>query len=285
MTKSDVVGHYLRVADRMLPHLAGRPVTLQRFPDGIAAKGFMQKNAPSYFPGNIGRIELPKKDGVTLFPVVEDAAGLAYLANLGTITFHMPTVRLPNLGQPDRFAIDLDPPENEAGAARWAARRVGDMLGGLGVASLPMATGSKGYHVVVKIVPEAGHERVARFAHALAVLLAQRHSAELTTEFRKKNRRGRVFIDWMRNAPMATGVAPWSLRPRPSAPVAVPLTWDEIDHVAPDQWTLSSLEERHDGADPLIEAEAVSLLAAIEATERLLVDQGIELPEFDRFRS
>ncbi|MEM9876910.1 MAG: non-homologous end-joining DNA ligase, partial [Myxococcota bacterium] len=198
-SKADVVAYYERAAPLMMPHLMGRPLTLQRFPRGIGAKGFMQKNAAKHFPSFIERVPVVHQERETIYPVVHDAMGLRYLANQGTVTFHIWTTRARALDRPDHIVFDLDPPRGDPAAARTAARDVRTLLQELGLASAVCATGSQGYHVLFPVRPELDLVAIGLFCRRVAELLARRHPERLTTEFRKKNRRGRVFIDWLRN--------------------------------------------------------------------------------------
>lgn len=285
ITKRQVVEYYEAVATRMLPHVSGRPLTLQRFPRGIDNKGFMQKNAPAGFPDTIGRVTVPKADGgTTVYAVLEEAADIPYLANQNTITFHVWTSRLPELDLVDRIIFDLDPPEGNVDQAREATELVGDALRSRDIVPSLMTTGSKGYHVVTPVVGLAA-DLASRFSWSLARLLAADHPKLVTDEFRIEQRKGRVFVDWMRNHPGATGVAPWSLRPRPNAPVAVPIEWDELANTEPGQWTLRDAGEReHDPIAAAAEApqsiERVATEVVEEATAR-----GFDTTKFDRFRS
>ena len=287
ITKGDVVAYYEVVADTMLAHLAGRPLTLERYPRGIAAPGFMQKNAADHFPASIQRVEVPKRDGTTTYPVVTEAPDLAYLANQGTITFHVWSSRIGNLDRPDRLIIDLDPSEGDIEGVRRAARIVGPLLAQLGLASIPVATGSKGYHVVVPIHPTLDGDEVAEAMNGLAVWLAHAHPDLLTTEFRKEGRKGRVFVDWLRNRPGQTTVVPWSLRARPGAPAAVPLEWDELENIAPDAYGLRSIAHRLGRADPLtaLATQPSNADRACAEIPRMLDEAGIRMEQFDRFRS
>ena len=245
LTKADLVGHYEKVGSRMVGFVGGRPLTLERYPGGLDADGFMQKNAGSHFPDSIRRFEVPKQDGgVTTYAVVDRAEDLAYLANQGTVTFHMWTSTMDRPDRPDWLVIDLDPTPGDLGRVRAATHAVGELLGDFGLTGFPLATGSSGFHVWVGIDGESEAEAVTVAARALGGIAAARHPDLLTTEFLKKNRRGRVFVDWMRNATGSTVVSPFSLRARPRAPVAVPLTWDEVDRVTPDGWTLGGVDER-----------------------------------------
>ncbi len=288
LTKRDLVGHYERVAPVMIPHIAGRPVTLHRFPNGIGAKGFLQKNASDHFPQSIERVEVEKREGgVTRYPVVDEAGDLAYLANQGTVTFHVWTSRLPDLDKPDRVIFDLDPPEGEHAAGAEAALAVKVYLDGLGLPSVPMTTGSNGYHVVAPVQADVPIDEVSVFARTASVLVAAAHPDLLSHEFRIEKRTGRVFVDWLRNRYGQTGVAPWSLRAKPEAPVAVPFAWDELDATPPRRWTLRTLEERLGRPDPIAElAETpADLRPALAAVAAAAEDAGLDLEPFDRFRS
>jgi bifunctional non-homologous end joining protein LigD len=286
LTKRDLVGYYEDVGPAMLPHIAGRPLTLERYPNGIGAKGFMQKNASKHFPEYIHRVEVPRRDGSTTHPVVTSVAGITYLANQGTVTFHVPTVRIEQLFVPDRFIVDLDPAEGDTESARLATEVTGAFLAEYGLASIPMTTGGDGYHTVVPIEPGLGTSAVGEIAQAAAALLEYRHPGLLTTHFRKERRKGRVFVDWLRNRAGQTGVAPWSLRARPGAPAAVPITWDELEDTAPDGWSLATAPAQPQ-PDPLLALAATpsDLRAAGEAILTEAAARGVELAAFDRFRS
>ena len=245
ITKAHVVDHYHQVGDRMLALMAGRPLTLQRFPKGIGAKGFMQKNAADFFPESIERFPVPKRDGgLTRYPVITRADDLAYLANQNTVTFHMWTSSIERPMHPDWLVIDLDPEAGDVDGVREAAVIVRAVLDRFGLASTPVATGSKGFHLWVELDGTESFERVALSARALAGLAVAEEPDRLTTEFLKRERRGRVFVDWLRATPTATVVVPFSLRPRPGAPVAVPLTWDEFSDATPDRWRLGAIDDR-----------------------------------------
>ncbi len=284
-TKADLVDHYRRVAPAMVPHMTGRPLTLHRFPSGVAAKGFMQKNAADYFPASIRRVEVPKRDGgTTTYPVVDEADDLSYLANQGTITFHAWTSRLPDLDHPDRIVFDLDPEPGDVDAARRAAGLLRAYLDDLELPTAPMTTGSNGYHLVTAIATDVHFGDAAGFARTAATVVAELHRDVLTHEFRKDKREGRVFVDWLRNQQGATGVVPWSLRPKPEAPVAVPFEWDELAGTPPRRWTLATVGDRL-GIDPIAALAPVDLGPAMAAVATQAEELGIELEPFDRFRS
>jgi bifunctional non-homologous end joining protein LigD len=282
VTKGEVVAYYLAAADRILPHLIGRPLTLQRFPSGIDKPGFMQKNAGKGFPPFIERVELPKQGGTVSYPAISDVEGLLYLANQNTITFHIPCFHARDLVHPDRLVFDLDPTDGDLEGARFGATEVRGFLSELEVPSHVMTTGSKGFHVVVKLSPTISFDVLGHFALAVAHFLALRHPDRLTIEFLKKERRGRVFVDWLRNGFGATGVSPYSLRPRPGAPIAMPISWVELNTTEPSQFRLRDDLDRL-ASDPWEDAIDFDLSGAVAAVDRLLEDEKVELPEFDRF--
>lgn len=280
VTKGEVVSYYESVADRLLPHLVERPLTLQRFPQGITKPGFMQKNAGKGFPPFIDRIELPKQGGTVDFPVIHDLDGLVYLANQNTITFHIPGFRTTDLDHPDRLVFDLDPSAGDVDGARFAARATADLLDTLRVPSWVMTSGSKGFHVVTPLAPTVSFEQIGRFSQALAVILAESNPEQLTVEFLKKERHGRVFVDWMRNHFGSTGVSPYSLRPLPGAPLATPIAWETLATTDPGSFTLRSVSTK---ADPWANARPFDLTSAVSKVDKVVNERGLKLPDFDRF--
>ncbi len=285
LTKADVADYYDAVADRMLPYLSRRPLTVERFPKGIGAKGFMQKNRPSHAPSFVGAVELDKRDGVTIYPVVDDRYGLSFFANLSAITFHVPTVTVIDDWHPDWIIWDLDPPEGGDDVVTAAAATMRSFLDSFGIETLLMATGSKGFHLRAPIERTLDSARVDRLARGAAVLAVEAHPDQLTTAFKKADRGGRVFVDWLRNMPRATSVVPYSLRPKEQAPVAAPLAWDELSYLGPTGVTLRSIEDRLSGPDPWGDAPPLELSPIAEQIETALDDAAITLEPFDRFRS
>jgi bifunctional non-homologous end joining protein LigD len=299
-TKGDVVAYYERVASRALPYVEDRPLSMRRYPKGIAAPGFFQKNVPGHYPESIGRFEVPRsraaakkrphdkdKDDVTVYPVLREAEHLPYLANQGAIELHVPTARVSNFERPDRFILDLDPPPGALDQVRRAARAARDVLARHGLATVPVATGSKGYHLVASILPTVEIHALALAAQKVATLLSAEHPDDLTTVFRIAGRGSRVFIDWLRNLPMATAVAPFSLRAKPRASVAVPLGWGELDSTSPDAFTIADVDRILDRPDPLADLARSPIDAGpfVEAVEIAFDRSGLQLETFDRFRS
>ncbi len=231
ITKRELVAYYVAVARAMLPYVRGRPVTLQRFPEGIEAEGFFQKEISDWFPAWIARATLPKEGGATTYALCNDASALAYLASQGCITPHVWLSRIDRPRHPDRLIFDLDPPRGFE-QARAAARLLHDLLSRLGLASVVMTTGSRGLHVVAPLDRSADFDAVRAFARDAAAFLVARHPEQLTIEARIANRGDRLFLDTTRNAYAQTGVAPYAVRAKPGAPVATPLRWEELDDPA-----------------------------------------------------
>lgn len=246
LTKGDLIDYYLRVAPVVLPHLGGRPLSLERYPSGIESEGFFQKNAPDYFPSWIQRVRLGKRDGEVSYVLARDGATLVYLANQGTLTLHVGLSRIDRIDHPDRLVLDLDPSGSDFAGVKAAARHARPLLLDLGLVPFLQTTGSRGLHIWMPLDRSADFDRVRRVARSIAERLARRHPAELTTEQRKEARGDRVYLDVMRNAYGQTAVAPYTVRARPGAPVATPLDWSELDDVrlAPDRHTISNMFRR-----------------------------------------
>lgn len=229
-TKGDVINYYRRIAGTMLPHLTDRPLTMHRFPDGIEADGFYQKEAPDYFPEWIRRVSIhvEEDDGEQEQITCESAATLVYLANQACLTPHIWLSRADRLNHPDKLIFDLDPPDGDFEPVRQTALDLRELLEEVGLVPYAMTTGSRGMHVVVPLDRSTEFDRVRTFARDLAEVLARRNPDQLTVKQRKKKRKGRLFLDYLRNSYGQTSVAPYSLRPLPGAPVATPLDWSEV---------------------------------------------------------
>lgn len=229
VTKRGLVDYYRRIAPTMLAHLEDRPLTVHRFPDGIEAGGFFQQNAAEYFPDWIARARLPKAEGgeVEHF-LCNDTASLVYLADQAAITPHAWLARADRPDCPDRMILDLDPPDDDFALVRFAARSLRTALEELDLAAFVMTTGARGLHVVVPLDRSADFDASRAFARRLAEVVAARAPERMTTEQRKNKRRGRLFLDTLRNAYGQTAVAPYAVRARAGAPVAAPLDWSEL---------------------------------------------------------
>jgi bifunctional non-homologous end joining protein LigD len=246
ITKADLARYYEAVAPAMLPHLADRPLNLERYPDGIERQRIIQQRASEHFPAWIRRVRVAKAGGTVDHVVARDSATLVYLANQATITIHPWLSRADRLDRPDRIIFDLDPSGNELREVAQGAQVIGDLLRELGLEPSVMTSGSRGYHVLVPLQRRGDFDGVREFARDVAALAADREPRLFTVEQRKAKREGRILIDVMRNAYAHTAVAPYSVRPRPGAPVATPLHWAELNdpRIAPDRFTIRDIPSR-----------------------------------------
>jgi bifunctional non-homologous end joining protein LigD len=289
ITKGELAAYYEAVAPLMLPHLAGRPVTMERYPAGIAKKGFIQKNAPKGAPGWLERVEAPKKDGAVQYPIVRDVRSLLWLANQNCITPHVWTARLPRLDRPDLCVIDLDPPGEDPRPVRAATLAVREVLAELGLPSWLKTSGSKGFHVVIPLGEEETFESAWRFSHGVGALLVKRHPQTLTQEFLKADRAGRILLDTGRNGHGATFAAAYAVRPKPEAPVSAPCTWEELENgsVAPRSFTLRTMAARVGAVGDLwanLYEGAQSLGSALTALSSLVTEEELAAANAARTR-
>jgi bifunctional non-homologous end joining protein LigD len=247
ITKGELAEYYASVAQVMLPHLRRRPVTMERYPNGIGASGFLQKDVSKGFPEWLERVEAPKKGGVVHYPLINDARSLEWMANQNSVTPHVWISRVPKLYQPDLCVFDLDPSaEDEPDALRAAALEVRDVLSELGLTSWVKTSGSKGFHIVVPLDAELGFDEVAAFAAAVGRTLVERDPQRLTLEFSKADRGGRIYMDTGRNGWAATFAAAYAVRARAGAPVSAPCTWEEVESgsVGPRTFALRTMASR-----------------------------------------
>jgi bifunctional non-homologous end joining protein LigD len=247
ITKGELAGYYEAIAPVMVPHIRGRPITMERYPAGIDRKGFWQKDVSKGFPDWLERIEVPKKDGTVHHPLVSDTRSLLWVTNQNTITQHVWTSRAPNLYHPDVCVFDLDPSrEDEPEVLRTVALALRDLLTELGLSSWVKTSGSKGFHILVALDGKARTGEVARFAHGVGTILVKRDPEHLTQEFSKADRGGRILVDTGRNGYSATFAAAYTVRARPGAPVSAPCTWEELERgqVGPTTFTLRTMAGR-----------------------------------------
>ena len=246
ITKGDLAAYYETMAQVILPHILGRPITMERYPAGIGKKGFWQKDVSKGCPDWLERIEVPKKDGVVHHPVITDVRSLMWITNQNTVTQHVWGSRVPRLNYPDLCVFDLDPANDDATSVRAAAIGLRDLLEKLGLPSWVKTTGSKGFHIVVPIDGKTAIGVVARFANAVGRLLVSLAPDQLTQEFSKADRRGRIYVDTGRNGYSATFAAAYTVRAMRGAPVSAPCTWAEIERggVTPSTFTMRNMAER-----------------------------------------
>ncbi len=246
VTKGDLVEYYQRIATVALRHYAGRPLSMHRFPDGIAADGFFQKDAPDHFPDWITRATLQKEGGSVAHVVVDQAATLVFLATQGCITPHLGLSRVDAIDRPDRLIFDLDPSDDDFAKVQAAAAALKALCDALELTTFVQLTGSKGLHIVVPLDRAAGFEDARGFARRLVEHAAAERPDELTVEQRKDKRQGRVFLDFLRNAYGQTAVAPYAVRAIEGAPVATPIDWSEAfaGDLRPRAYTVANIFRR-----------------------------------------
>jgi len=247
IAKRDVIEYYRRISDVMLPHMKGRLVIMHRFPDGIDGKDFYHKEVPDYFPEWIKTrtIKLSEGGRQTLM-VVEKTADLVYLANQACLVPHIWLSTENKVHHPNKIVFDLDPAGEGFDTVTMAAFMVRDIFAEEGLKPFVMTTGSAGLHVVIPIKPTHDFDKVREYVRKRAQVLADREPQKLTLETHKEKRRGRIFLDYLRNACGQTSVVPYALRALRGAPVATPLDWDELhdSDLTPRSYTLSSIFRR-----------------------------------------
>jgi DNA ligase D len=247
LTKGDVVSYYLAFADCALPHLRRRPFHMKRFPHGVEGEFFHQKRVPSGHPDYVDEVFVRFPSGhSTVFAIVDNAAALAWVANLGCIELHTWSSRVPEIERPDYLLIDLDPTtDGQWPFVREIAVVVREVMDELGLRSYPKTSGATGLHILAPIRPELPFPEVRRFAKALAIEVERRidDQAVATTTWRVADRVG-VFVDYGQNARDRTIAAAYSLRPTGDARVSAPLRWDEVPEVDPAQFTLETMRDR-----------------------------------------
>jgi bifunctional non-homologous end joining protein LigD len=246
-TKLDLARHYEAVAPAMLPHLRDRPLALEVFPRGVGARGYFMKSIPDHFPDWVGRVTVGKRDGTLTQVVAGDAATLVYLAAQNVVTLHTWLSRADRPHQPDRLIVDFDPSPGATFAdVRAAALDAGARLRDAGLATFAMVTGSRGVHVVCPLRRGPDFPTVHGFARGLAEAMVADHPDRLTLEWRRADRGARIYVDVNRVNYAQHGVAPYAVRARPAAPVAMPIHWDELEDATlrPDRWTVADAAAR-----------------------------------------
>jgi bifunctional non-homologous end joining protein LigD len=230
-TKGDLADYYAAMARPVLRWLADRPASLVRCPQGRAKQCFFQKHDAGSFGDHVAHVPIREKSGkIEDYLVVNDGAGLLSCVQMGTIEFHGWGAPASDVEHPDRMIFDLDPDEGlDFGDVRKAALMLRDLLGEMGLRSFPMVSGGKGIHVVVPLDRTADWPQVKDFASRFARAVAQAHSDRFTANMRKADRKGRIFIDWLRNERGSTAILPYCARARPAMPVAAPVTWAEVE--------------------------------------------------------
>ncbi len=274
-TKRDLAEYLVGMADHILPHLARRPLSLVRCPDGRTGECFFQKHGMPGFPDAFRRVEIKEKGGEPAdYLYIEDEAGLAAAAQMGVLELHVWGAHIDKLEKPDRLVLDLDPAEDVPFSfVKTAAQDLRDVLSAAELQSFPLLTGGKGIHVVAPLERRQDWSILKRFAAALARTLSANEPDRFIAKATKAGRKGRIFIDWMRNERGATAIAPYSPRARKGAPVATPVSWRELSRVeSADKYTLDTIVQRvkrlkgdpWDGYDAIRQSIRAEALAFVE---------------------
>ena len=233
-TKGHVIDYYTRIAPYVLPHLQGRALTLKRYPNGVEAQYFYEKNAPSHRPDWVKTATIPiRTDGRTIdFVLADDLPTLVWLANLADLELHTSLAKAADPRAPTILAFDLDPgpPATIVECAR-VALRLREVFEHLGLEGFPKTSGSKGMQVYVPLNVPTGYRETKRFSQAIAQLLERRHPELVVSDMRKDRRAGKVFVDWSQNDEHKTTVAAYSLRAKEHPTVSTPLRWEEVEAV------------------------------------------------------
>ncbi len=249
VTKAQVVEYYIRMAPKILPVIADRPLVLTRYPDGIEGEtmSFFQKNAAEGTPNwvKIKKIYSPTSKRDVNYIVCNDLDTLIWLANMAALEIHMPFSKIDNLDEPDLLFFDVDPePPATLSDAADASLLLKDKLLDLGLTPFIKTSGKKGLHVVIPIEPEHNFEETRAFVHQIGIELAK-ESEMIVSEFKDTKKPGKVFADYLQNSPLRTMVVPYSLRPTPDATVSTPLEWSEVKKgINPSAYSISTVIKR-----------------------------------------
>ena len=253
LTKVAVIAYYVRMAERMLPHLDRRPVTRIRWPEGVGGARFFEKQLPAGAPDWVQTLTLDHSDGPVTYPLVPDAATLAWLAQLNALELHVPQWRWQDESAVvDRLVLDLDPGPGTGLAqcvavAQWLRQR----LDADGLVSVPVTSGSKGLHLYAGWHAGTRKGTTSEYAKSLATSAAAAFPALVTAQMKRELRAGKVFIDWSQNNPNKTTITPYSLRGRDHPYVAAPRTWDELDAPEVRHLTMGEVLVRLAAPDPM----------------------------------
>ncbi|HMF50257.1 MAG TPA: non-homologous end-joining DNA ligase [Candidatus Saccharimonadales bacterium] len=254
ITKQQLIEYYRRIAPWILPHLRGRPLAMERYPDGIDKPGFFQKAVPFYYPRWIKTVTVKKVGGTVKHVVCDDAATLVYLANQACVTPHVWLSRADRLDYPDQMVFDLDPSTDDSfEPVKAAAQSLKDLLEQLGLSAYVKTSGSRGLHVAAPLKRQDDFAWVRAFAREVAEVIVRQEPRQRTLEQRKSERRGRVFLDINRNAYAQTLAPAYAVRARRGAPVSVPLAWSDLNKndLRPDGVTIRNVFDRLEKvADP-----------------------------------
>lgn len=245
-TKGDLISYYAKIASYMIPYMKDHPLMMHRFPEGLKGESFYQKDMSEYFPPWIKHVRIEKKEGFYHAVLCQNQATLVYLANQACITPHLWLSRYDKLSVPDRLIFDLDPSGHTFLHVRKIALALKDLLDTLGLKSFVMTSGSKGLHIYVPLRRSAAFDTTKELAQYCAQIIVHEHKDLATLELRKDKRGEKIFIDTLRNQEGATAVAPYAIRAYANAPIATPLSWNEVEEssLTPQQYTISTIMQR-----------------------------------------
>jgi bifunctional non-homologous end joining protein LigD len=246
ITKVQLAQFYERIAEWIVPHMAGRPLTLVRCPEGAGGDCFYMKHSKVWAPSALRRVTIQEKTKVGEYLIADTIEAIVSLAQMSVLEFHTWNTRYERIEIPDRIVFDIDPGER----VTWrqvidAAKLVRKVLRDVGLESFPKTTGGRGLHVVVPVTPRADWKACLAFSRAVAEAIEQHDPSRYTTAFAKAGRERKMLIDYLRNNRTNTSVAAYSTRARKGAPVSTPLRWEELKpSVTPDTWTILTIEKR-----------------------------------------
>lgn len=245
ITKRDIIQYYQNIASWFLSQADNRLMVMHRFPEGIDHEGFYQKQISDYFPSWINRYTVDlKKGGSQTLLIVDSPASLMYLANQLVIEFHSWLSSIDDINKPDKIVFDLDPSDENLEILHFVALQLKAELEQHQLVPFIMTTGSRGYHVVVPIKPQHDFEIVHEFAKKVAHLIAEKHPNKCTAEVSKAKRNDKVFIDYLRNSFGQTSIACYSVRAHEDAPIATPISWDELSKTEPQKYNIHNIFKR-----------------------------------------
>lgn len=274
VTKAEIIAYYDAVAARMLPHVVNRPLSLVRCPQGRSKFCFFQKHASEGFPEQFEALPIREKDGTEDdYMYITNLAGLVAGVQMNALEFHIWGSRIADIERPDRIIFDIDPDVGlDFGDVKQAARDIRARLGDLGLETFPMVTGGKGIHVIAPLAPQTAWPEVKAFCKAFAQGLERDEPSRFVANMSKAKRKGRMFVDYLRNERGSTAVTPFSTRSREGAPCAVPVSWDEVPELqAANQFSLETAAARAAAPDPwegydalkqIIDAEKLKAVSA-----------------------
>lgn len=245
ITKQNIIDYYDAVSKYFLQHVKNHLIVLQRFPEGIDHDSFYQKQISDYFPAFIKRKTIKlKMNGEQTLVIIHSQQSLQYLVNQATIVFHSWLSATTAINNPDKIVFDLDPSTDDLKDLRFGAKQLQKILQTHNLTAYIMTTGSRGYHIVTPIIPDHTFETVHAFAKEVAGQLEAKYPDRFTITPVKSKRKGKVFVDYLRNSYGQTSVAPYSVRAIEGAPIATPIDWSELGRTAPQKYNINNIFKR-----------------------------------------